>query len=42
VGVWNACGTVQVGHLPAVIVHDLPRDSGGASRAHGRRDGAGD
>jgi hypothetical protein len=28
VGVWNACGTVQVGHLPAVIVHDLPRIPG--------------
>jgi HIRAN domain len=25
VGVWNATGTVQVGYLPAVIVHDLPR-----------------
>jgi len=28
VGVWNASGTVQVGHLPAVIVHDLPRIPG--------------
>jgi hypothetical protein len=25
IGVWNANGTVQVGHLPAVIVHDLSR-----------------
>jgi hypothetical protein len=25
VGVWNGTGTVQVGYLPAVIVHDLPR-----------------
>jgi len=25
IGVWNASGTVQVGHLPAVIVRDLPR-----------------
>jgi hypothetical protein len=29
VGVWNACGTVQVGYLPAVVVHDLPRIPGG-------------
>jgi HIRAN domain len=25
IGVWNASGTVQVGYLPAVIAHDLPR-----------------
>jgi HIRAN domain len=28
VGVWNGTGTVQVGYLPAVIVHDLPRIPG--------------
>lgn len=26
IGVWNASGTVQVGHLPAVIVRDLPSE----------------